>query len=78
MTIQDWIAKQREEIQMTAWQQISHLLSDMELNYIMNGVRRGRDLMDLHIELDVFTKYQVDMLKVLEILRRKYPEEILF
>ncbi len=78
MTIQDWIEQQREEIQMAAWQQISHLLSDMELNYIMNGVRQGRDLMDLHLELDVFTKYQVDMLKVIEILRRKYPEEILF
>ena len=78
MTIQDWIEQQREEIQMTVWQQISHLLSDMELNYIMNGVRQGRNLMDLHKELDVFTKYQVDMLKVLEIIRKKFPEEVIF
>ncbi len=78
MTIQDWILQQREEIQMAFWQQVSHLLSDMELNYVMSGVRTGKDLMTLHLELDVFNKYQVDMLKVLEIIRKKYPDEVMF
>ena len=68
----------QEEIQIQIWKQISHLLSDLELSYIMEGDRKGKDLMDLHVELDVFTKYQVDMLKVIEIIRRRYPEQVLF
>ena len=76
MTIQEWIKSQNREIQMAVWQQIAHLLSNMELSYIMSGVQKGRDLMELHEELDVFIKYQVDLLKVLDIIRRRYPEDV--
>jgi len=76
MTIQKWITKQNEKVQMAFWKQLSHLLNNNELKYIMNGVRQGRDLMRLHEELHVFEKYQVDMLKVLDIVRNRYPDEI--
>jgi hypothetical protein len=76
MTIQEWIINQNRNIQMATWQQISHLLSNLELKYIMEGVSQGRDLMELHEEINVFTKYQVDMLRVLDIIRHRYPEDV--
>ncbi|OQY31903.1 MAG: hypothetical protein B6241_12760 [Spirochaetaceae bacterium 4572_59] len=77
MTIQEWINIQNNDIQMKFWQQVSHLLSNIELKFIMNGVQRGQDLMELHEELNVFTKYQVDMLRVLDIIRKRYPDNII-
>ena len=76
MTIQQWIKSQNRSIQMAVWQQMSHLLSNMELQYIMEGVQKDRDLMELHEELNVFTKYQVDMLRVLDIIRNRYPDDV--
>ncbi len=61
---------------MATWQQISHLLSNFELKYVMEGVSQGRDLMELHEEINVFSKYQVDMLRVLDIIRHRYPEDV--
>lgn len=77
MTIQEWIEIQNRDVQMAVWQQVSHLLSNMELKFIMSGVQTGRDMMSLHEELDVFTKYQVDMLRVLDIIRRRYPDDVI-
>ena len=77
MTIQEWINIQNKDIQMAVWQQVSHLLSNMELKFIMSGVQSGQDMMALHEELGVFTKYQVDMLRVLDIIRRRYPDDVI-
>lgn len=76
MTIQQWILNQNPQVQAALWRQITHLLSDMELRYVMTGVREGRDMMALHEELEVFTKYQVDLLKAVDAVRRRFPEEI--
>jgi len=78
MTIQNWISRQNETVQMAVWKHISHFLSNMELNYIMNGVRQGKDLMKLHEELGVFEKYQVDMLRMMDIIKRRYPDDVIY
>jgi hypothetical protein len=76
MTIQQWILKQTPEIQMETWKRISHFLNNNELKYIMQGVSRGQSLMTLHDELNLFEKYQIDMLRTMDIIRRLYPEEV--
>jgi len=76
MTIQQWIARQTPDIQMETWKRISHFLNNNELAYIMQGVNQGRKLMNLHEELNLFEKYQIDMLRTMEIICRRYPEDV--
>ncbi|MDC7238860.1 MAG: hypothetical protein PQJ50_00735 [Spirochaetales bacterium] len=76
MTIQNWIKQQSPELQMEIWKRISHFLSNNELKYIMQGVSEGRNLMILHEELGLFEKYQIDMLRMMDIIRNRYPEDV--
>jgi len=42
----------------------------------MQGVVDGRDMMILHEELGLFEKYQIDMLRMMDIIRKLYPDEV--
>jgi len=77
MTIQQWIKKQTPALQMEIYKRISHFLSNNELKYVMQGVAEGRDLMVLHEELGLFEKYQIDMLRMMDIVKNRYPDEFL-
>lgn len=77
MTIQQWIKKQPLSLQMEIFKRISHFLSNNELKYVMQGVADGRDLMMLHEELGLFEKYQIDMLRMMDIIRNRYPDEVI-
>lgn len=77
MKVQEWISRQTPALQMEIWKRISHFLNDRELKYIMQGVGDGRDLMDLHEDLNLFEKYQIDMLRMTEIIRRRFPEDVM-
>lgn len=76
MTVQQWIKKQPSSLQIEIFKRISHFLSNNELKYVMQGVADGRDLMMLHEELGLFEKYQIDMLRIMDIIRNRYPDEI--
>jgi len=76
MTIQQWINRQTPSVQMETWKRISHFLNNNELAYIMQGVNEGRKLMNLHEELNLFEKYQIDMLRTMEIICRRFPDEV--
>ncbi|QEN06942.1 hypothetical protein EXM22_02645 [Oceanispirochaeta crateris] len=76
MTVQQWITQQPQSLQMEIWKRISHFLNNRELMYIMQEVAQGRDLMTLHNELSLFEKYQIDMLRMMEIIRHRYPDEV--
>jgi hypothetical protein len=78
MRIQQWIKQQPADLQMEIWKRISHFLNNRELNYIMQGVAGGRDLMVLHEELNLFDKYQIDMLRITEIIRKRFPDRVVF
>ena len=45
--------------------------------YIMQGVEKGRDFMMIHEELGLFEKYQIDMLRMMEIIRARYPDQVI-
>ncbi|MDA3958907.1 hypothetical protein [Oceanispirochaeta sp.] len=77
MTVQQWIDQQPPTLQMEIWKRISHFLNNRELMYIMQGVSQGRELMALHNELNLFEKYQIDMLRMMDIIRHRFPEEVI-
>jgi hypothetical protein len=77
MTIQQWIKNQTPPLQIEIYKRISHFLSNNELKYVMQGVADGRDLMILHEELGLFEKYQIDMLRMMDIIRNRYPDEVI-
>ena len=76
MTIQQWIKNQPPSLQNEIYKGISNFLSNNELKYIMQGVVDGRDMMILHEELGLFEKYQIDMLRMMDIIRNIYPDEV--
>ncbi|MDC7232143.1 MAG: hypothetical protein PQJ58_02835 [Spirochaetales bacterium] len=78
MTIQQWIKKQTPSLQVEIFKRMSHFLNNNELKYVMQGVAAGRDLMMLHEELGLFEKYQIDMIRMMDIIRNRYPEEVIF
>ncbi|MBF9014429.1 MULTISPECIES: hypothetical protein [unclassified Oceanispirochaeta] len=76
MTIQQWIKNQSPSLQMEIYKRISHFLSNNELKYIMQGVADGRNMMLLHEELGLFEKYQIDMLRMMDIIRKNHLDEV--
>ena len=76
MTIQQWIKNQSPSLQMEIYKRISHFLSNNELKYIMQGVVDGRNMMLLHEELGLFEKYQIDMLRMMDIVRKNHLDEV--
>lgn len=63
-----WIRFQSPEIVLEVFNRLSHFLSDRELIAVMEGIRDGRDLIDIHIELGVLDKYRVDLSKIQELV----------
>lgn len=61
---------------MEIYKRISHFLSNNELKYIMQGVVDGRNMMLLHEELGLFEKYQIDMLRMMDIVRKNHLDEV--
>lgn len=72
-----WIRTQNMEIQLEVFSRISHHLSDSELVSVMNAVRNGRDLVDIHIEMGFLEKYRVDLFRIRQIVTEIYPEKVI-
>lgn len=42
----------------------------------MNGVKSGRNIVDIHIELGLLDKYRVDLFRIRQIVTDKWPDDV--
>lgn len=66
--LEEWLRNQGQDIQVEFFRRASHFLTDQELLKVMEGVRSGRDLTDVHIELGLLDKYMVDFSRIIDLL----------
>lgn len=66
--LEEWLRKQQSDVQVEFFRRASHFLSDRELIDVMEGVKNGRNLTDVHIELGLLDKYCVDFSRIIELL----------
>lgn len=65
---EQWIRLQSPKTVLEVFNRLSHFLSDRELLLVMEGIRDGREIIDIHIELGVLDKYRVDLNKIRELV----------
>lgn len=74
---EQWIRLQTNDIKLDVFNRLSHFLSDHELLTVMEGMRIGREIIDIHIELGLLDKYSVDLFKVRQIVTEQNPDLVL-
>ena len=74
---EQWIRLQSPEIVLEVFNRLSHFLSDRELLNIMESIKNGRDIVDIHIELGVLDKYRVELFKIREIVTSSNPDKVI-
>lgn len=72
-----WIRQQCDKIQLEVFNRISHHLSNNELVSVMEGVRNGRDIVDIHIEMGLLDKYRVDLFRIRQIVTERWPDDVI-
>lgn len=65
---EQWIRLQSPKTVLEVFNRLSHFLSDRELLLVMEGIRDGREIVDIHIEIGVLDKYRVDLNKIRELV----------
>lgn len=66
--LEEWLRRQKSGVQVEFFRRASHFLSDHELIAVMEGVKNGRELTDIHIELGLLDKYGVDFSRIADLL----------
>lgn len=74
---EEWIRMQDSGIQLEVFNRISHHLSNNELLAVMNSVNAGRDLVDIHIENGLLSKYRVDLFRIRQFVTENFPEKVI-
>ena len=71
MTLIDYLTHQHPKKQEEIWKRLTVFLSNRELEDVMSRVEQGIDLYTAHNELGLVNKYQVEIMKILEIVNRR-------
>lgn len=74
---ENWIRIQVNVIVLQVFNRLSHHLSNNELLAVMGGVKGGRDIIDIHIELGLLDKYRVDLFKIRQIVTENNSEKVI-
>ena len=74
---EQWIRLQSYEITLDVFNRLSHFLSDSELLTVMDRVRNGREIVDIHIELGLLDKYRVETFKIRELVTDYNPDRVI-
>jgi len=62
--IEAWLGSLPEDIRLQVFQVLSEYLSVNELKAVMSEVGKGRDLLEIHRQMGLIRKYQVDLLRI--------------
>ncbi len=65
-----WAASLPQNEQLQVFQRLSGYLSDREIRTVMAEAVRGKTLHQIHVQMGLFEKYYVDILRIRRIL---YP-----
>jgi len=68
-TIEQWLLSLSNIESLQVFQLLSEYLSVRELKGVMADVRRGKDLYTIHRNMGLLKKYQVDLIRIQELLR---------
>lgn len=74
---EQWIRSQPSDIVMEVFNRFAHYLNNNELILVMDGVKNGRDIIDIHIELGLPGKYKTDLFRIRQIVTEYFPDRVI-